>query len=905
MEGEGGEGAASGPGWPTDAQPNGFGTHGRADGYLGSTEEHGVEADLDFEPAVQPDVGAFWHSEADWPRIRVACKERPALDGTYDVLYAGTRRHNGRPVWACGPKRIYSHSADPGVDPGHWAVAVGSDAPLTGKRHLQSVHPRGEQPAAPHLCVDWEWFDSDADAWRRATGTRVTLADQSEGSAASGALLPEPAGSQAFAPAYRANGGPEHGELLPEFMPPPLSEPGPGCVVSVATVRAGASLESEIVCEALPQGTVVQVAEVQGRRARIVDPVEGWLSLHTQGCTLVAAAALPPGRAAPAPVVRCTALGCDLRDDSPLVVAATAPGGPADAAGLEAGDTVVWVADGKGAELRMVNSADDVSNMALRCSTLEVAFLRQGKNHTCVIAIPPPAPPPRSPPRPAHPVLPGPAHEAGHPHSGAAPAPRPAAVCDALPAHFWREAACRIPAGDGAVARTERRKLFSLLCPALSDGPPRGASARVTAADCWTDDALVTAVLREPPPPKTRDAWRRAISGAFAATEAVDGIDRRGFRPVLEALRRHAELYQVFGHGRRTLATADFARAVPLLVAWGCPTLEAEAAFSAASGETGVVTCSFDSFCIWAAKQELADAMLPRQRGRMSASPGSAVSATPRPSRASHSPLSQRRASPRANGAPIPPQGAARGARSPRPRARGNGASREQFGSMTPPRQRGPVSGAAGASPAAQRQRVASSSAPPPRRGVVPAPREPIQTPPQHGAALWGELAGFVPSGGGALAKAQRRQLFAACVALQQQRSASSLGDACCEVLESELIPSRGASRADRLAFRRAAAASLRVASRVGGGPVDRTAFRVMTEALRRHLLLYQEFGAHRTELTEAEHQRCVALAAEWAGGRHHLQPPPNGAAGREASDGFAALCEWAVSHSASAAACV
>eukprot|EP00755_Sulcionema_specki_P022458 Sspe_Gene.13893::Locus_4783_Transcript_1_1_Confidence_1.000_Length_1093::g.13893::m.13893 len=48
-----------------------------------------------------------------------------------------------------------------------------------------------------------------------------------------------------------------------------------------ALVREGESLQSPPVGDQLPFGTEVTVKEIRGRRARIVDPVAGWVSLRT------------------------------------------------------------------------------------------------------------------------------------------------------------------------------------------------------------------------------------------------------------------------------------------------------------------------------------------------------------------------------------------------------------------------------------------------------------------------------------------------------------------------------------------------------------------------------------------------------------------------------------------------
>eukprot|EP01065_Artemidia_motanka_P037951 TRINITY_DN46839_c0_g1_i1.p1 TRINITY_DN46839_c0_g1~~TRINITY_DN46839_c0_g1_i1.p1 ORF type:complete len:1367 (+),score=316.34 TRINITY_DN46839_c0_g1_i1:58-4101(+) len=92
----------------------------------------------------------------------------------------------------------------------------------------------------------------------------------------------------------------EQPELDATFaIPGPLSAPGNGSVVSPkgAIVREEADLHSPEV-GTLPCGTTVKVEEVKGRRARIISPVSGWLSLFSGAAVLISSA--DPGEPASA-----------------------------------------------------------------------------------------------------------------------------------------------------------------------------------------------------------------------------------------------------------------------------------------------------------------------------------------------------------------------------------------------------------------------------------------------------------------------------------------------------------------------------------------------------------------------------------------------------------------------------
>eukprot|EP01062_Namystynia_karyoxenos_P073390 TRINITY_DN70195_c0_g1_i1.p1 TRINITY_DN70195_c0_g1~~TRINITY_DN70195_c0_g1_i1.p1 ORF type:complete len:646 (+),score=212.98 TRINITY_DN70195_c0_g1_i1:86-1939(+) len=80
----------------------------------------------------------------------------------------------------------------------------------------------------------------------------------------------------------------------------PLAKPGFGTLVDSVLVRESHEISSAEV-DLLPEGTVVEVTEVRGRRGRIRTPYRGWLSLSSStGQTLVAENAqlwLPPEEA--------------------------------------------------------------------------------------------------------------------------------------------------------------------------------------------------------------------------------------------------------------------------------------------------------------------------------------------------------------------------------------------------------------------------------------------------------------------------------------------------------------------------------------------------------------------------------------------------------------------------------
>lgn len=86
---------------------------------------------------------------------------------------------------------------------------------------------------------------------------------------------------------------------------PPPAALRPGFVTGAgAMVRAGEALDSAVVTQVpLPSGTALQVAEVRGRRARIISPVSGWVSIATSdGQELVRIGeGAPGGPAAAAP----------------------------------------------------------------------------------------------------------------------------------------------------------------------------------------------------------------------------------------------------------------------------------------------------------------------------------------------------------------------------------------------------------------------------------------------------------------------------------------------------------------------------------------------------------------------------------------------------------------------------
>eukprot|EP01063_Lacrimia_lanifica_P032889 TRINITY_DN5712_c0_g1_i1.p1 TRINITY_DN5712_c0_g1~~TRINITY_DN5712_c0_g1_i1.p1 ORF type:complete len:1022 (+),score=190.66 TRINITY_DN5712_c0_g1_i1:68-3067(+) len=99
---------------------------------------------------------------AEWPRIAVKCPSRPQVEGTYEVLYAGQRTVNGKPVWATGTKRLYNFAVgEERSGEGVWALAVGTDAPFRGRRLVMAK----AQSAFPQHAYDWLTWDAEKEEW--------------------------------------------------------------------------------------------------------------------------------------------------------------------------------------------------------------------------------------------------------------------------------------------------------------------------------------------------------------------------------------------------------------------------------------------------------------------------------------------------------------------------------------------------------------------------------------------------------------------------------------------------------------------------------------------------------------------------------------------------------------------
>ena len=132
-----------------------------------------------------------------WPRITVTSSDKPQCEGSYEVLYAGRRQVNGRPVWAMGTKRIYSYTegsyegglnqsgdlsatfsdvdSQSGGGKRYWAMAVGADAPFTGKKVMHSIDSHSGY-LLPCDMRGWVSWDSDKEEWIPAKGTFVRRA---------------------------------------------------------------------------------------------------------------------------------------------------------------------------------------------------------------------------------------------------------------------------------------------------------------------------------------------------------------------------------------------------------------------------------------------------------------------------------------------------------------------------------------------------------------------------------------------------------------------------------------------------------------------------------------------------------------------------------------------------------
>eukprot|EP00754_Rhynchopus_humris_P045815 Rhum_TRINITY_DN529_c0_g1::Rhum_TRINITY_DN529_c0_g1_i1::g.1515::m.1515 len=152
-------------------------------------------------------------------------------------LYSGLYESLGARVWGMGHLRLYDAS-------GYWVIGTCEDVP-EGIGWVASCDPADQ--ALPHEVSTWRYFCQEQNAWVDSDKIEVKYQDpQSPVSAA---------------------------------HPPGMSK---WCVVGGggAVVRAELSLSSREI-QQLPQGSLVTVLEVRGRRAKIAAP-PGWVSVTAQ-----------------------------------------------------------------------------------------------------------------------------------------------------------------------------------------------------------------------------------------------------------------------------------------------------------------------------------------------------------------------------------------------------------------------------------------------------------------------------------------------------------------------------------------------------------------------------------------------------------------------------------------------
>eukprot|EP00756_Hemistasia_phaeocysticola_P001169 Hpha_TRINITY_DN10835_c0_g1::TRINITY_DN10835_c0_g1_i1::g.23434::m.23434 len=652
---------------------------------------------------------AFAPTPEVWPRLLVTCSEKPALAGTYDVLYAGNRRHNGRPVWACHAKRLYSCSEE--GEPPRWAIAVGTDAPLSNRRQVQARHSHGDDPmGVPSLSDTWEWFDSEEGQWVPAPETSV----ESIGSPRRTARRSD--SPTAFPPSPTRE----------EMGPLPLSHPGTGRIISPATVRQEESLESAPVGSGpLMPDVEVEVEEIRGRRARISSPLVGWLSLHTKGGTLVAPAYEK---------THCKEFQCDIIDCCPPAILNLNQDSPVFMAGLRDGDRIVWLQE-RGRRVRPLRGAEDMlDEVQAVIDAIRVGYSREG--HPCSVVVnlePEPEPEPEPKPTPTkstHPAPPQAVRESPSvvsPSPSSVVSPAPSSGISPSPvrrlsdgAHgVWAVLATDILVDESTASRAVRQRVLK----EVHDSEARYstvytpvAGARLDA--CCRDDVLYHALVGSPPSSKEMGlTFQRAVKGAFEsmmmAGKGTDQyVEKKSFRLLLVALRRHLELYHLFGCSCVSVDAANVQRSTAVLARWGSAILKGGDIIVQAAGNATADSCPFPQFCAWVAATNLGDVAREEPFGAKQAAKATAKT-----------PAQQGR--PVASTVPTPPSGKgtkrARLADTPRQK-RATRNPREGYTEMTPPRpDTAPSSRAGRASP--RSGRVGALSPADPHRGKPTSPR--------------------------------------------------------------------------------------------------------------------------------------------------------------------------------------
>eukprot|EP00756_Hemistasia_phaeocysticola_P056474 Hpha_TRINITY_DN3266_c0_g2::TRINITY_DN3266_c0_g2_i1::g.185885::m.185885 len=553
-----------------------------------------------------------------WPRLVVTCKEKPALAGTYDVLYAGNRRHNGRPVWACHAKRIYSCTE--GGEAGRWAIAVGTDAPLSNRRQVQSQYSHSDDSLGlPSFSDAWEWFNTEDGRWVPAPGTSVAAVEspRQRRDSGSGPPLDDPQ----------------------DQGPPPMTQPGTGRILSPATVRQGESLDSPPLGSGpLQADVIVEVEEIRGRRARISAPVEGWLSLYTRGATLVTALEAE---------VYCEELHCSIIDCYPPAVVNLRKGGPVFAAGLRQWDRIVFLQQCD-RPVRTLRGAADLLHELQEADAVRVGYTREGHPRSVVVKVDRPQcqqtelevvstttsftqPASRdtsgSCVAPTAPVTPQTVpdtvpetHKAlptvpPSPSLGAPSSPSSASIRSLQDSthRVWAVLVSAIAVDESVASRAARKTVLKAVHEAEAQQSTVHSPAPGARRDaCCKTDVLYRTLVGSSPSQEVRLAFERAVRGAFESM-AMAGrgtgqyVEKKNFRLLMIALQRHLELYQLFGSSCLSIDAANAQRATPVLARWGCTFLKGHHIIAAAAAEAAGDTVPFPQFCTWAASTNLED----------------------------------------------------------------------------------------------------------------------------------------------------------------------------------------------------------------------------------------------------------------------------------------------------------
>ena len=893
--------------------------------------------------------------EVSFPRLTVSCLNKPQIEGTYDVLYAGRRRVNGLPVWATGTKRLYSFfdteagvhegevpsspsssplTHDPQQRCGHWSLAIGADAPFTGKRILMTSQPHFGY--LPPTCAEWLAWDNLAEEWRVDESVHVATAMEH--------FTPSHNTSPASPRTERASG--THAEPTPTQnslaeTPPstPQSEP-----IADTTAEMAAAAEAAFVDE---------------RKARIAKQT-------------------PPRIL---PVITADVLGMHV--DVHLKVTKVVRESPADRAGVRVYDTVVYAVDPNTTKAVTLVFEKDLHHMAAQCKFLQIGLLRnRGKQLVTTLEVPWVKPTPDTTKR------------------GRSPSTKTERR------KGWNELCTHIPADDDSVSKVRRRRLFHLLdkaeegvlsLPNLLSGHPLShakddISAETQQYTINDEDLPSTPLFQKSPllhtlslqtipesyvvasfnialralrryieskrqqkmgqkrkvigqldptldttmdegemdglrhtvtslatsagssvpdvvtPPRSRrrstlaqgsdvlpvpylPPKRRSASGSPAIPAAT--LDLKGFRVFLEALRRHVQLFNVYGvNDRVVVRLCDFERCVPLLISWGSSVLDVKGCGIFGSGERRKTEVGLAEFCGWAVGEGL-DMFIEKPRCDR-------VDAHIRRSKSAES----RRTSGRSPGrSPLRSEGRSP-SRASQPRSPSSSLRRSsRSASSSAPQRR----------PDLNTHALTYYSLPPP----PPSPSPSSLLSPRGESNGWDSCAKGLPTGMSAVAKASRRKLFASIERICGSEGTGQIG--LHEVVQGLLdylgvdgadggvVQSSAAGTMDSTAAATAIASSHRQATAVcqtdvdttipqDSDVVDRRLFRYILEALRMHFQLYAIIGPHSPPMGISDFRVVSPLLRAWG-----LSIPPDPLVSlRQASSGLdradvATFCAWAV----------